>query len=79
MSQSLTIYLVKVEDQIQLAHIAKVLVQYFYEHLHQLEHDQLIVVFIHNRDEVQTGITLVNDLVLLVVQKIAHLRITRDH
>ena len=66
----------KVEDQIQLADIAEVLIQYFDEHLHEFQNDQLVVVFVHDGDEVETGIPLVDDLVFLVVQEVAHLRVT---
>lgn len=66
----------EVEDEIQLAHISEVLVQYLNEGLHQFQHDQLVLVLINDSDEVKTGESLVDDLVLLVLNEIAHLRIT---
>ena len=69
----------KVEDQIQLADIAEVLIQYFDEHLHEFQDDQLIVVLVHDGDEVETGVPLVDDLVFLVVQEVAHFWVARDY
>ena len=61
------VYFVKIEDKIEFANVAKVLVEYFHEHLHEFEYYEFIVVLIHNRDEVQTGISLVYDFIFLVV------------
>ena len=68
----------KVEDQIQLADIAEVLIQYFDEHLHEFQDDQLVVVLVHDGDEVQTGVALVYDFVFLVVKEVAHLGVSGD-
>jgi hypothetical protein len=73
------VYLVEVEDEVEFAHISEVLVQYFYEALHEFEDDQLILVLVNDGDEVQTGVSLVDDLVLFVVQEIAHLGVASDH
>lgn len=69
----------EVEYKIELTDIAKVLIQNLHETLHQLEHDQLVLILIHDGYEVETGVSLVDDLVLLVVQEIAHLGVTRDY
>lgn len=79
MSSSSMGYFVKIEDEVQLADIPEVFIQHLHEHLHQLQHNQLVMVFVHDCYEVQTCVALVNDLVLFVVQEIAHLRITRDY
>ena len=65
----------EVEDEIQLTHIAEVFVQHLDKGLHQLQYNQFVLVLINNSDEVQTGVSFVHDLVLLVLQEIAHLRI----
>lgn len=68
----------EVKDEVELTNIAKVLVEYLYERLHEFEHDQLILVLVDNGNEVETGKALVDYLVFLIVQEVAHLGITRD-
>lgn len=67
----------EVEYEVQLADIAEVFVEDLHEALHQFQHDQLILVLVDDGYEVETGVSLVDDLVLLVVQEIAHLGVTR--
>lgn len=69
----------EVEDEVEFAHISEVLVQYFYEALHEFEDDELILILVDDGDEVETGVSLVDDLVLFVIQEVAHLGVTRDH
>lgn len=69
----------KVENQIQFAHVSEVFVQNLYKTLHQLKNNQFVLVLVDNSDEIKTREPLVNYLVLLVVQKVAHLRITSYH
>lgn len=45
----------------------------------QLQNDQLVIALVHDRDEIQTGVSLVHDLVFLVVDEIAHLGFAGDH
>jgi uncharacterized protein YacL len=67
----------EVEYEIQLADIAEVFVEDLHEALHQFQDDQLILVLVDDGYEVETGVSFVDDLVLLVVQEIAHLGVTR--
>lgn len=67
----------EVEYEVQLADIAEVFVEDLHEALHQFQDDQLILVLVDDGYEVETGVSLVDDLVLLVVQEIAHLGVTR--
>jgi len=69
----------EVEYEIQLADIAEVFVEDLHEALHQFQYDQFILVLVDDGYEVETGVSLVDDLVLLVVQEIAHLGVTRDY
>lgn len=69
----------EVKDQIEFADVAEVLVQYLNEALHELKHNQLILVLINDGDKVQTGISLVDDFVLFVVEEIAHLGVSGDY
>jgi hypothetical protein len=66
----------EVEDEVKFAHISKIFIQDLNKALHEFEHDQLIFILIDDGDEVETGISLVHYLVLLVVQEVAHLRVT---
>ena len=69
----------EVEYKIEFADIAEVFVEDLHEALHQFEHDQLVLILVDDCYEVETGVSLVDDLVLLVVQEIAHLGVTRDY
>lgn len=69
----------EVEYKIELTNIPEVFIQNLHETLHELQYNQLILIFIHNGYEVETSVSLVDDLVLLVVQEIAHLGITGDY
>jgi hypothetical protein len=53
---------VEVEDEIKLAHIAKVAVQDLHIVMHKLQGDQLIVASINAHDKVEAGISLVHHL-----------------
>ena len=66
----------EVEDEVQFADISKIFIEDLNEALHEFEHDELIFILIDDGDEVETGISLVHYLILLVVQKVAHLRVT---
>lgn len=68
----------EVENEVQLADIPEVLVQHLDEGLHQFQHHQLVLVLVNDSDEVQTSVSLVDDLVLLVLHEIAHLRMPGD-
>ena len=69
----------EVKDEVELTHAVKVLVQHLHEMVHRLEDGQLVVFFVHETDEVQTGILLVNDLEFLPVQEVAQLRAPGQH
>ena len=47
--------------------------------MHEFEDDELIFIFIDDGDEVEGGVAFVNDLVLLVVEEVAHLGVSRDY
>lgn len=69
----------EVEDEIEFAHVSEVLVEYFYEALHEFEDDELILILVDDGDEVETGVSLVDDLILFVVQEVAHLGVASNH
>lgn len=68
----------EVENEVQLADIPEVLVQHLYKGLHQFQRDQLVLILVNDSDEVETSVSLVHDLVLLVLHEIAHLRMAGD-
>ena len=68
----------EIEDQIQLAHIPEIFVQDLNERMDQLQDDQLVIIFIHNRDEIQARIALIYYLIIFVVDEIAHFGLPRD-
>ena len=70
--------LVEIEDQVQLAHIPEIFVQDLHERMDQLQDDQLVIIFIHNCDEIQARIALIYYLIIFVVNEIAHFGLPRD-
>jgi hypothetical protein len=70
---------VKIEDEVELAHVSEVFIEDFNEGLHEFKDNELVFVLIDNGDEVETGVSLVDDLVLLVVKEVAHLGVAGDH
>jgi len=64
--------LLKVEDDIELADIAVVLVHLLNVAMDNLESDQLVVCGITSGDEEERGISAVHDLCVFVLEKIAH-------
>ena len=69
----------EVKDKVQLANVSEIFIQNLNKALHQLQDDEFILIFIYNCYEVETGETLVNYFVFLIVQKIAHLRLSSDN
>lgn len=69
----------EVEDKIELADVAEVFVKYFHKGVDELKHNQLVVALVDDCDEVETGVTFVNYLVLLIVDEVAHLGFAGDH
>ena len=68
----------EIEDKVKLTHIPKVLVQDFHEALHEFQNDQLIFVLVDDGDEVERGVSLVDDLVILEIKEIAHFGLPGD-
>lgn len=69
----------EVENEIQFADISEIFVEDLHEALHEFQHDELILVLVDDGYEVETGVSLVDDLVLLVIQEITHLGVTGDY
>jgi hypothetical protein len=61
--------LVKVENQIELAHVPEVLVKYFDKVMDHIEYNQFIVIFLNARGEIQTSIALKHDLIVSPLKK----------
>ncbi len=76
-STTAAVYLVKIEDQIQLTDIAKVSVKNLHKMVHKLQCDQLIVTAVDTHDKVQAGISLVHNLQCVscsIKQRVAYLQ-----
>ena len=68
----------EVEDQIQFAHIPKILIKHFHKCLDEFQDNELVFVFVDDGDKVETGISFVDDFVVLVLDKVAHFGFTSD-
>lgn len=69
----------EVKNKVELADISEVLIQDFDEGLHELEDYQLVLVFIYDRDEVETSVSFVYYFVFLEVHEITHFGIAGDN
>jgi len=69
----------EIEDQIKLTNIAKILIQNLNKGVNKLQNDELVISFIHNCYKVQTCISFIYNLVLFVIDKIAHFWFPCDH
>lgn len=69
----------EIEDEIELADIAKIFIQDFYKGVNEFEYNKFIIILIHNSNKVQTCISLVDNLVFLVVNEITHFGFSRDN
>ena len=69
----------EIEDEIELANIAKIFIQNFHKRMDEFKHDKFIVVFVHDRDKVETGVALIYNLVVLIVDEVAHLGLPCNH
>lgn len=68
----------EIEDEVELADVSEVLVEDLDEGVNELEHDELVVGLVDDHDEVETGVTLVDYLVVLVVDEVAHFGFPSD-
>ena len=71
--------LVEVVHQVQLPHVAEIVVQDLHEEVDDLQADQLVVRGVHAQGEVQPGVPPVDDLAVLVVHKVRELLVPVRH
>ena len=64
------LYLVEVEDKIELAHVAEVMVQNLHKQMDALKIGELIVSHVHTHGEIQASISPVDDLVRLELHQV---------
>ena len=69
----------EVEDEVEFAYISEVFIEDFNEGLHKFKDDELVLVLVDDGDEVEAGVAFVDDFVLLVVEEVAHLGVSRDY
>ena len=65
--------LVEIKNDVQLAHIAEIPIQDFYEQMDLFQYNQFVVIFVDTCHKVKGCISLVDDLFVLPFDKIAHL------
>ena len=66
--------LVEVEYQIELAHVAKVLVEHFDKVVDHVQSDELVVARVDRAHKVEARVALVHHLEVAPVQEVAQLR-----
>ena len=69
----------EVEDEVEFTNVPEVLVEDLNKRLHHLKDDHFVFVFVHNGNEVQTGVAFVYDFELFVVDEVAHLGPAGNH
>lgn len=69
----------EVEDQVKFTDIAKVLVKNLHKSMNEFKDNELVFIFVHNCNEVQTSVSFVYDFILFVLEEITHFRFTSDH
>ena len=57
----------EVEDEIEFADVSEVFIEDLNKALHEFEDDELILIFVDDGDEVETGESFVDYLVLFVI------------
>ena len=69
----------KVENHVEFAHIAEILVQHFNQLLNDFQSVELVVLLIHDANEKQTCVPLIHNLTIAEIQKIAFFLVAREH
>jgi hypothetical protein len=60
-------HLVEVENNVELADVAKILVQQLDEQVNGLHQKKLVIIYIHSKYEKDTGISPINNFKILVL------------
>ena len=68
----------EIKDQIKFAYVSEIFIENFDKGMNEFEHDQLVLVFVYNGNEVETGVSFIDDFILFVFKEIAHFRFTSD-
>lgn len=69
----------EIENEVELADVAEIFIEDFYEGVNQFEDDELVIILVDDGDEVETGVSFVDYFVFLVVDEIAHFGFAGDH
>ncbi len=69
----------EVEDEIKLADISKILIEDFYKAMNKFQDDELILILIDDSDEIQGGVSFINNFELFVFDEVAHFRFAGDY
>jgi hypothetical protein len=67
-----------VEHDVELTHIAKVLVKKLYKQVDGLHQQELVVIDVSSEDEIETRVSPINDFKVLVLDEVGVLLISGD-
>lgn len=65
-------YFVEVEDEIKFTDVSEVLVENFNECVDEFQYNELIFILVDNGDEIERGVSFVDDFVVFVLYEVAH-------
>ena len=68
----------EVEDEIEFTDVAKIFIEDFDKGVDHFEDNEFVFVFVDNGDEVQWGVSFVDDFELLVFDEVAGFGFTSD-
>jgi len=69
----------KVEDDIEFTNVVKELIEHLHVVVDGLQHHELVILGAHKTNKEERGVPLVNYLLSLVLDKVAHLLRPREH
>ena len=59
-------YFVEIEYKVQLANVSKIFIQYFNKCVNKFQDDEFVFVLVDDSDEVETGVSLIDNFVLFI-------------
>jgi hypothetical protein len=71
-------YFMKIEDKVQFTYISEVFIKNLNKGLHEFKYNQLILILINDCYEIETGVAFIDYFILFVINKVAHLRSSRN-
>lgn len=66
----------EIKDQIKLTYVSEIFIEDFDKGVYKFEDNQLVLVFVYDCNEVETGVSLIDNFILFVFKEIAHFGFT---